>query len=491
MAPKKRRVSGKQPPPAQYVLPSPAMAALVDEAWSEIVALSDDSRRKHIHWVHVRTADPALRRPESFTREQFWQHLRRVYKDVYPRPQNATGSILLFGCVAKERHAASTQAGEREEHHHSPCYTSEQHRWLPVAKRSLDLGVKLHAACHDGYSIMYVYVKCPSPKKQLAELDQDLWHSEDHPRGQTLQDLLNVGLQAVRRFHKRGGNCVGSGEGRRFKAGEMYALVKETGVRTVPDLQMRAHAAAGQGDSRLAEFCTVNTEDDLQKYLDGAWAVIEAPTRGLRSDSERVQKLHRATSSACTCGGVWVGYVVFVLQNNGEDVKAFCSDVIEALTKGACRGVNMAIIGPPGCGKSTVFDALDLIFEVAGKPERDSSFPFANLMDAEVLLWQEFTWHPKMCAFEDLLSLLCGERFGVRVPCKKPHQFKNTSPMFYTAWAPLRYTSSDYDQMQVYNEAVGERFKTRHWTRSLPKVGRVAPFPHCAHCFASFILGNA
>ena len=31
------------------------LRAIEDEGWSEIVALQDDVRRKHMHWVHVRT----------------------------------------------------------------------------------------------------------------------------------------------------------------------------------------------------------------------------------------------------------------------------------------------------------------------------------------------------------------------------------------------------------------------------------------------------
>ena len=137
---KRRRMVGKQPPPAASVLPPPALAALVDEAWSELAALSDDSRRNHVHWVHVHTQNPAQKQPDSLTREEFWLHLCRVYKDVDPRPQNPTGSILLFGCVAKERHAASAKAAQPHEHHHCPCYTQERHYWAPVARRSLELG---------------------------------------------------------------------------------------------------------------------------------------------------------------------------------------------------------------------------------------------------------------------------------------------------------------------------------------------------------------
>ena len=92
------------PPGAAYVPPAAALAALADEAWSELTALSDDARRKHVHWVHVRTHDASHRQPESFTRERFWRHLERVYRDVYPSAANKTGSILMFGAVAKERH---------------------------------------------------------------------------------------------------------------------------------------------------------------------------------------------------------------------------------------------------------------------------------------------------------------------------------------------------------------------------------------------------
>ena len=257
-------------------------------------------------------------------------------------------------------------------------------------------------------------------------------------------------------------------------------------------LRLRAHAQAQEGDARLAEFCTVHTEEELQNYLAGAWAVHDAPQTGAQGGGlHRVAKLRAAAAKDCTCGGVWEGHIKFIFANNSEDVKAFCADVLEALTLGACRGVNLAIVGPPGCGKSTVFEAMDLIYNVCGKPERDNSFPLAGVLDAEVLIWHEFSWEPKMCAYEDILNLMCGEKIGIRVPHKKPPQFKNQSPMFYTAWEPLTYRGPSAAKARVYNEAMDERFKMRRWVRPLPKEGRIKKFPHCAHCFASFILNNA
>ena len=52
----------------------------------------------------------------------------------------------------------------------------------------------------------------------------------------------------------------------------------------------------------------------------------------------------------------------------------------------------MVIVGPPGCGKSTVLEALELIYKCGAKPERSNSFPLSSSIDQEVLLWQEFKW---------------------------------------------------------------------------------------------------
>ena len=46
-------------------------------------------------------------------------------------------------------------------------------------------------------------------------------------------------------------------------------------------------------------------------------------------------------------------------------------------------------------------------------------------------------------------------------------------------------------QMMNYNKAMNERFKTRRWHTALPEQGRLPKFPHCARCYASFVLDNA
>ena len=94
-----RRLRGKQSVRGSGLRTAEAagVAAIADEGWSELVELSPGARRKHVHWTHVRTHDPQHVQLQDLTRAEFWAHLERVYKDVYPEPANKTGSILLFG----------------------------------------------------------------------------------------------------------------------------------------------------------------------------------------------------------------------------------------------------------------------------------------------------------------------------------------------------------------------------------------------------------
>ena len=208
------------------------------------MGLGPGVKRKHVHWTHVRTNDPEHRQPDQMTREEFWKHLEQVYRDVYPEPANSTGSILLFGGVAKELHAASSQEELRHEHHHAPTYSSKQHLWRKVAEVSLaKYHVKLHAACHEGYMTMYQYVRKASSKKPLAELDPEFYMSPEHPRGDPLRRLLESGEKCTRMQAGkwRGASSSGGGDpdpagsearaSKRVRVSDIYDVVRQGGFR--------------------------------------------------------------------------------------------------------------------------------------------------------------------------------------------------------------------------------------------------------------------
>ena len=501
-----RKLVGKQPPPAPYAgrgggLPDDAaraiaMQAIGVEAWAEVEALGHDKQRVHVHYTHARTFSATDRQPSDFaTRAEFWSHMELVYKEAYPDETSKTGSCLLFGAVAKERHAAAEDE-MRDEHHHVACYCSQRHYWNKVAKISHEkYGVKLNAKAHDGYYSMYSYLSRPTVKKPLSELDAELWLSPLHPRGEMLAKLLKQGevyVKANGRKRSAGATEAIGGvepEQKKVRAGDIIHIARASGVKTTLELQSLANTCLSRGDPRLAEFCTAVGEDKLGQILRAATAVMNAPRALARHTASRMDLLrHASTELPCTCRGVWINGAKLVLENNAEDVGQFCRDVCAALTAGATRGTNMAVIGAPGCGKSMLFEPFTGIFDVAGKPQKNSSFALAGILDCHIMLWQDYKHEDKTLAFEDLLALLVGETLAVRVPNKPNVEHRNTAPMFFTSNSPLVVARSDPLAMQYLNTAMGERFNTRCWQVPLPQMARVANFPKCARCCATFYL---
>ena len=155
---------------------------------------------------------------------------------------------------------------------------------------------------------------------------------------------------------------------------------------------------------------------------------------------------------------------------------------------GSKRGTNIAVIGEPGCCKSMLFEPFDGIFHVMGKPENKSSFPLAGVLDAQVMLWQDWKHNDATILFEDILSLIVGERMDIRCPFKKNESFRNTSPLFYTSNSPLYVVRHDPAEMTRLNTAMSERFCTRIWRNPFHIAERLAEFPRCSRCCAAFFV---
>ena len=496
------RLSRKQAPPPEYVDPEAqqqriADAALEAEAWAEITSLSEDKQRQHVHYTHVRTTDPDDRQPESFTRKAFYEHLERCYAESYPEPAHRSKSILLFGAVAKEAHAASVDS-TRDQHHHATAYCSRRHYWNKVARISHQkYRVKLHAAPHDGYYSMYSYITQQTARKPLSELDQEIYLSKDHPRGEALRKLLEAGaVQAKVSVGRKRRGPVGADAtaaflpgAKRIRLGDVFSIVVSQGVRSVVGLQRLACERAHAGDARLAEFCTAMGDEKLKQTIQNALDVLAAPQASIDQASTRMDLLRRAAVELpCSCSGRWIPGAVRVLANNGEDIRSFCADVCLALELGARRGTNVAIIGKHGSGKSMLFEPFDGIFKVMGKPQKGSTFPFAGAIGASVLVWQDWKHDDATVQFEDLLSFFVGERIDVRVPRERNVSFRNTSPLFFTSNSFLKVTREDTAVADVLNAAMSERFKTRTWRVPLPMHERDLNFPRCSRCCASFFL---
>ena len=55
--------------------------------------------------------------------------------------------------------------------------------------------IPLNAVVHDSYDTMYAYLRRPTARKPLTELDAEPYLSALHPRGEALVQLLESGLK--------------------------------------------------------------------------------------------------------------------------------------------------------------------------------------------------------------------------------------------------------------------------------------------------------
>ncbi len=125
-----------------------------------------------------------------------------------------------------------------------------------------------------------------------------------------------------------------------------------------------------------------------------------------------------------------------------------------------------------------------------GKPEAKSSFPLANAMSADILLWNEYKHKDSIVLFEDVLALIAGERMEIRVPHRVNESYRNTAPLIFTSNTPLTVLRDDPVAMTRLNGAMDERFCTRSWSNPIPQHRRDPTFPKCPRCCAMFYLMN-
>ena len=465
-------------------------AALAAEATAddELAPLPSSARRTHVHWTHVHTQSPAHVQPSTMDRKAFWAHLEKVYAEVYPDADSPTGSILSFGLVASEQHKRAKQDGHRHPHKHAATFCSKQHYWNKVAKVSLaKYNVPLNAVAHDSYATMYAYLRRPTKKKPLSELDAEPYMSDLHPKGDALALLLESSKRANELLCTRSGEP----EQKRKRIG-VFQDIATNRLRSVADLRAFAASEAASGRHSLADFCT-RQGHKLDDVVQHAWAVIEAPSAPVEVKT-LVEKLADAAKSLpCECGGAWQQGAVDVLQRNGISPTEFAHSIYRALEHGARRGTNVACVGKGGCGKSTLLESLEKIFNCAPKVEEGSTFPFASLMDGDIMLWQDYEHDEKTVRFTDLLSWFVGESVGVRMPGRTNKKVRNQAPCFYSGHTLLEVRSGHRHsptKVAMLNEMMAERFTIFRFTEPVPKEKRMVSWPHCGRCAANFYLGG-
>ena len=368
------RHRGKQPQkvrPAIFTLSDAVQSAIGAEALAAdgLLGLPVTSRKTNVHFTHSRTKNKNDVQPNQLTRRQFWQHLVRCFRLAFPRADTATGSILEFGMVCKELHKDAPREEDRSEHHHACTHSSDNFRWNQIRQISAErFNIQLNAVAHETYTTMFSYLRCPTSKKPVHELDASPFFSRGHPQGEGLRELLRNGdrYKRVRLAKAIGAGTAPSTVPVRSHFGIVFNWVTERNLRKrkgAKQLEVDAVTELRAGRPQLLEFCKKH-RSCLEDQLDYIWSLEGAKAKIQRLDKTRAELLVEAASydllpeeipTKCSnCTGQCQECYQSVLRHHAVDSLHFRHELYETLNIGRRKGNAFMIVGGRDTGKTTV-----------------------------------------------------------------------------------------------------------------------------------------
>ena len=471
-----------------------------------LLALPLDGRRNHVHYTHVRTKGASDVQPHQLSRDQFWEHLVRCYREAYPQADSDTGSILMFGIVCKEKHNDAQRDVDRSEHHHAAVYCAKKHFWRCVRKVSAaKYNIHLNAVAHDAYATMYNYLRRPSKKKPLHELDATPYHSPLHPQGDQLRDLI---AQGERFIGVRRGKDVASSAGTaaRSQFGIAYQWVIAHGLRKrkgAIQLEMDAVKELAQGRPQLLEFVKKH-RTSLEDQLAFCWSLQEAPERLARMTHTRLDLLLAAAAPDKACANhdyrcsTTYNMILFHQRVSALD---FCHVMYTALEQGRCKGGAVMLVGGNDTGKTTVTEPARLIYATMKTPQSDSFCPLENIRGHELILWQDFRYspgHPRPSEQGLRIDEGTWNRLleGLPTMIGVPKNGSGRTDFTYEEDAPMIFTGPF--ELLAYRNGVVDRRETEQLTCRLQYIYFQQPvcktlnrkFKHCPTCWSRWVLSG-
>lgn len=136
------------------------------------------------------------------------------------------------------------------------------------------------------YVGQYLYIRNPSTKKPLSEIDTQPYHSSDHPMGEVLQQMIQRaervrGATQARRQRPAGSHAAGGPPAKlpRLTFCDVADVVAANNILSVNAFHVCAKKLRESGDPRLSEYCgrQRSAADALRKIHDYLLAKDGAP----------------------------------------------------------------------------------------------------------------------------------------------------------------------------------------------------------------------
>lgn len=188
-----------------------------------------------------------------------------------------------------------------------------------------------------------------------------------------------------------------------------------------------------------------------------------------------------------------------ILSWNGIPKEDFASDIRKLILEGRRKGNNLFLVGDEGCGKSFLFDPLEVIFKVLNTPA--SKYGWADIVTEEldVVYLNDFRWGPNnvgpdgtgIVEWDVLLRLLEGATVKLK---RARNQYATDATVLRSNTIPIFGNGSEFIESisfglakQREQEMMNQRWKIYYLRHRIPNELRVHIAP-CGACFARLTL---
>lgn len=382
--------------------------------------------------------------------------------------------------VVSQEHHKDNENNPNQKHYHMALKLNMRMRWARV-RQYIESNHDIRVNFSDHHTTYY------SAYKYVTKDDKNFIQSANHP------DLREppVTEKAISAKKKKGKSRKSTKKrDRNYSVYDVVEIVRQRKIKTRLELINLAMTQQQEGQTKLAEFIANKGSKAVHDALTLAEEYNEAPERWAREQKNRIELLHDAYQTDCidNCNGKWMQCALDILQRNEIPLTSFCNAVYNALEHGRGKYRNIYISGPANTGKSFIISPLKVIYRAFLNPAT-GTFAWIGAENAEVVILNDFRWHPSIIAWGDFLQLLEGDTVHLPAPKSFAHkdiEFTKDTPFFATSDAPLvlikggSIDKTNTDMMQV-------RWRFFYLWRQIPEEKQVRLQP-CPHCFARFIV---
>ena len=398
---------------------------------------------------------------------------------------------ILQWVVSIEAHSTPTGSAACEEmnryHFHMAVKLAKKARWLQVRNYLDDkFGIKVNFTDSDSQGTYF------SAYRYVTKDDNEALHSPGHP------DLTDDTPRTESAINSRKRKAKGVKGNRkkvkcpRLSVYDVCQIIQAKGITSRLQLVCLAVQQNREGKRSLAQFVANRGSKAVDEAIALASEFATAESLYERSQKTRIQLLREEMAHDCAdgCEGKWLEAANQLLQRQGIVKGDFCGAIYTALLKGRGKYRNVFIHGDTNCGKSFILSPLKTIYKTFCNPAT-GSFAWIGAENAEVILLNDFRWHPRVIAWSDFLLALEGDVVHLPLPknsSTRDLELTKDTPFFATSDAPLvlvkcgSIDTTNTDMMNV-------RWQFFRFSNPLRKEEQQDLSP-CGRCFATFIISN-